>query len=185
MGSWREGSNPYERRVRRSIAFVDLSGFTAYTNRHGDAAAVEVLTHFRTALREVCAYHGIRIAKWLGDGAMIVGVHSEEVAEAMVDLHRAFAGPQAPLALRAGVASGQVILFEGDDYIGTSVNLAARLCDEAEPGQVLAPLSFLSSLMVNTDSVLVGAYTIPGFSEPIEVVSLSSPELAAASRSGE
>lgn len=168
------GSNPYERRISRSIAFVDLSGFTAYTDRNGDDAAVGVLAQFRTALREVCAHHGIRIAKWLGDGAMLVGVHDEEIAEALVDLQSLFAQLQAPLPLRAGIASGPVILFEGDDYIGNSVNLAARLCDAANPGQVLAPMTFLSSLMVNTEGTFVGEFVIPGFGHSVEVVELSS-----------
>lgn len=168
------GSNPYERRISRSIAFVDLSGFTAYTDRNGDDAAVGVLSQFRAALREVGAHHGIRIAKWLGDGAMLVGVHDEEIAEALVDLQQLFARLEAPLPLRAGLASGPVILFEGDDYIGNSVNLASRLCDLAKPGQVLAPLTFLSSLMVNTEGTFVGEFDIPGFTHPIEVVELSS-----------
>jgi len=168
------GSNPYETRVVRSIAFVDLSGFTRFTDAEGDSAAVVVLTQFRTALREVCARHGVRIAKWLGDGAMLVGVQAEEIAEALVDIEDLFDKLQSPLPLRAGVASGPVILFEGDDYIGRSVNLAARLCDRATDGQVLSPREFVSSLMVNTRATKVGTYEITGIAEPVDVVELSS-----------
>jgi class 3 adenylate cyclase len=42
------------------------------------------------------------------------------------------------LPVRAGIASGECLLFEGDDYIGRPVNLAARLSDQARPGQILA-----------------------------------------------
>ena len=41
--------------------------------------------------------------------------------------------------MRIGIATGRALLFEGDDYIGSAVNLAARLCDAAGPGEVLDP----------------------------------------------
>ena len=59
------------------------------------------------------------------------------MAEAIVDMEVAFQGEKRPWPLRAGLASGPVILFEGDDYIGKAVNMAARLCAVAKPGEVL------------------------------------------------
>ncbi len=164
--------NPYENRVVRTIAFVDLSGFTAHTQNNGDEAAVQALMFFRAATREVCARHGVRIAKWLGDGAMLVGVEAEDIAEAMTELSNLVAESASPLPLRAGIATGDVILFEGDDYIGSVVNLAARLADIAAAGQVLAPKDFVSAIMVNTQALPVGALDVKGFAEPVEVVAL-------------
>jgi class 3 adenylate cyclase len=43
----------------------------------------------------------------------------------------------APLKVRTGIATGEVLMFEGEDYIGTSVNQASRLCDAAEADEVL------------------------------------------------
>ncbi len=164
--------NPYEHRVTRTIGFVDLSGFTRYTQSEGDEAAVTALSFFRRVTREVCARHGVRIAKWLGDGAMLVGVEAEEIAETMTELRRLFSENDQPLPLKAGIATGPVILFEGDDYIGSIVNLASRLCDRAEPGQLLAPKDFVSAIMVNTDAISIGPVTVSGFPEPIEIVAL-------------
>lgn len=164
--------NPYENRVDRTFAFIDLSGFTHYTDTEGDGAAVQVLTDFRTRVREIAARHGVRIAKWLGDGAMLVAVDPEPLTEAIVDMEDAF--EDAPLGLRAGLSSGPVILFEGDDYIGTAVNLAARLCEEAEPGEVLAPASMISTLMVNTTATNIGERRIQGFKEPVALVRLDN-----------
>lgn len=165
--------NPYEHRVTRTIGFVDLSGFTRFTQREGDEAAVQELMFFRAATREVCARYGVRIAKWLGDGAMIVGVEAEETAETMTELRRLIdTNNDSSLPLRAGVATGAVILFEGDDYIGSMVNLAARLADIAKPGQLLAPAEFVSAMMVNTTATPLGAVEINGFPDPIEIVSL-------------
>ena len=164
--------NPYEHRVTRTIGFVDLSGFTKFTEEHGDEAAVLALKFFRDATREVCARRGVRIAKWLGDGAMLIGVMPEDLAETMTDLRTLYTEYDQPLALRAGVATGEVILFEGDDYIGSIVNLASRLADMAEPGQLLAPKEFVSAIMVNTEAISIGPVEVKGFNTPMEIVAL-------------
>jgi adenylate cyclase len=159
-------------RVDRTFAFVDLSGFTAYTDVEGDAEATHVLATFRAAVRELAAARAVRIAKWLGDGAMLVSVETEPAVEAIIDIERRIDESRSPLALRAGIASGPVILFEGDDYIGQPVNLASRLCDMAQPHEVLAPAAIMSSLMVNTKAVSIGPRRVSGFAQPIELVRL-------------
>jgi adenylate cyclase len=125
-------------RVERTFAFIDLCGFTAFTEAHGDERAVAVLGDFRSCVRQVASDHGVRVAKWLGDGAMFVSVDEQQLVETVLEIERHFDSIRAPLALRAGVSRGPVILFEGDDHIGTAVNLAARLCDIAQPHEVLA-----------------------------------------------
>ena len=160
-------------RVERTIAFIDLSGFTSFTDVQGDDRAVEVLSAFRSIVREIASARGVRIAKWMGDGAMLVGVEAEPLMEALVDIeHRSAAA--VPLALRAGVTSGPVILIDGDDYIGHAVNVASRLCDEAAPKEVLAPADAISALLVNTATEPIGPRDIPGLAQPVEVVRLSA-----------
>ena len=66
--------------------------------------------------------------------------------EAIVDMEEAFGRDDVPLSLRGGLASGPVILFEGDDYIGSAVNMAARLCDAARDVDVLMPTMHLDRL---------------------------------------
>jgi adenylate cyclase len=121
--------------VDRSFAFVDLCGFTAYTETNGSSVATQLLAAFRLAVRDIASRRGVRIAKWLGDGAMIVGVEPQPVLELLLEVeHRA---ANNSLALRHGVTFGKAILFEGDDYIGSVVNLAKRLCDAAAPHEIL------------------------------------------------
>ena len=161
-------------RVVRSFAFIDLSGFTRYTNTAGDGAAVEVLSTFRQTVREVCALRGVRVAKWLGDGAMLVAIEPEPAIEAMVDIEQRIDQIGSALPLRGGIARGPVILFEGDDYIGPAVNLAARLCDLAEPHEILAPDPMVSSMLVNTSSVPIGEREVRGLDEPVALVRLDA-----------
>ena len=125
------------RRVDRSFAFIDLSGFTDFVDGQGDEAAVTELQHLRSSVREVTPLFGVRVEKWLGDGCMLVGVDNEPLVAAVVAItlrHRR----HGRLPVRAGIATGPVLLLEGDDYIGQAVNLAARLCDLAGPREVLA-----------------------------------------------
>src|SRR3954451_16083133 len=123
-------------RVVRTFAFLDLCGFTAYTDAHGDNEAVAVLGRLRAGLRAEAESHGVRVTKWLGDGAMLSGVEAGAVITCAHQV-RAQVQAQGPLPLRGGICEGEVIMFEGDDYIGAAVNFAARLCDEAAAHQVL------------------------------------------------
>ncbi len=125
-------------RVDRAFAFIDLCGFTAFTERHGDERAVLVLAELRTALREVAARRGVRVVKWLGDGAMLSSTMPDALAALVVEVDHRMTTAIPSLAVRAGMDNGPVIMFEGDDYIGRPVNIAARLCDVAKPHEILA-----------------------------------------------
>jgi class 3 adenylate cyclase len=136
-------------RVHRNFAFVDVSGFTALTEHEGDEHAVDILTAFRTLLRDICSRRGVRIAKWLGDGAMLVCVETPPLLAAILELHYvvcAVSTPVQTVSIRSGITSGPVILMEGDDYIGHCVNVAARLCDLAQGGEALADASVVDHL---------------------------------------
>ena len=73
-------------RVPRTFVFVDLSGFTNYTAAFGDDAAGRLLSAFRTIVREIASDRGVRIAKWLGDGCMVVAVDQNDAIAFTLDL---------------------------------------------------------------------------------------------------
>lgn len=122
--------------VLRAFGFVDLAGFTSFTEEKGPHVATQELSSFREVVRRVAASRGVRVAKWLGDGAMIVGLEFGPTVATCVELAARWAS--SPVPMRGGVAIGPVLLFEGDDYVGPAVNLASRLCDIAPAGEVLA-----------------------------------------------
>jgi class 3 adenylate cyclase len=157
-------------RVERSFGFVDLCGFTRFTDTHGDDAAVQILTQFRSIVRETASDRGVRVAKWLGDGAMFVSPLAPPLLEMAIDLTRRADVLDLELPVRAGMSSGAVILFEGDDYIGGPVNLAARLCDLAEPRELLASAELAASVPVTVDYVDVGPVVVPGFVQRIDII---------------
>lgn len=161
-------------RVLRTFGFVDIGGFTAYSNAEGDDRAVEQLMQFRAIVRAVGSGTGIRVAKWLGDGAMLVGLEPVSLVSAILDIMRRMRHAELDLSLHAGAAQGLTILFEGDDHIGSTVNLASRLADEAGPWQVYAPVDTLPGL-TNSDAP-IGELSIPGFPDPVGVADLSRVE---------
>ncbi|MGZ4718336.1 MAG: adenylate/guanylate cyclase domain-containing protein, partial [Acidimicrobiales bacterium] len=129
--------------VDRSFAFVDICGFTAYCERSGEQPALELLIEFRQVVRDVVARRGVRVSKWLGDGVMIVSLEPAILAAACAEIELRCSAQG--LDTHAGIATGSVLLLEGDDYVGRTVNLAARLCDAAALGQTLTagPLTSL------------------------------------------
>jgi class 3 adenylate cyclase len=162
-------AEPANARVRRSFAFVDVRGFTALAEDHGDDAAVEALHAFRSCVRSACGHYGVRVSRWLGDGAMLVGVDTPQLVCAAFEIVKTDVDGSHRLRTGAGVAVGEVLVFEGDDYIGGNVNLAARLCDEARAGELLAARSIEADLPASLEMVAREPLSIPGFRAPVDV----------------
>src|SRR3954447_4632773 len=157
-------------RVNRWFAFVDLSGFTSFGDQFGDEASVRVLTLFRGAVRQIATDFGVRIAKWLGDGCMLVSVEPRQLVGAVCKPEALAHDLELPLALHGGCAGGAVILLEGDDYTGRSVNLAARLATAARPHEGLAPIDLTQYIPAGTPVEPAGMITVAGLHDPVEVI---------------
>lgn len=162
-------------KVERTFVFVDLSGFTKYTANHGDIAAGNLLTKFRAEVREVAAAWGIRVDKWLGDGCMIVSVDQDMAIGFALDMQKRCEDVCRPLTVRVGIATGEVLMFQGEDYIGTSVNLASRLCDAAEHNEVLICRADIQRLPLGVEEHNHDAVFLRGLGE-VEVVSLTAKD---------
>jgi adenylate cyclase len=160
------------RRVERSFGFIDLCGFCDFADAQGDDEAAAELRLLRSSVREITPLFRTRVDKWLGDGVMLVGVENKTLVASVVAIAEAHRS-RGRLSLRAGLACGDALLLEGDDYVGRPVNLAARLCDLAEPGQVLSCRDHLrlpSWVLVDQKTKL----EVRGFSEPVSVVTLTA-----------
>jgi len=120
--------------IVRTFGFVDLIGFTTYCDVAGPGNAQIALRSFRKLIRRICSQRGVRVSRWLGDGAMLVGVELGDVVACTLDIVSRM--QDGPLGVRGGVSTGPALLLDGDDYTGRAVNLASRLCDIAEAGTV-------------------------------------------------
>ena len=155
-------------RVQRTFAFVDLCGFTRFTEDHGDEAAVQVLAQLRMTLRAAAERRGVRVTKWLGDGAMLSGIDARAVVACVLEVRDSVA-VLAPLPLRGGIAGGEAIMFEGDDYVGAVVNVAARLAGRAKPNQILATAQVTGPMKGLVTMRPCTPLCVPGITRPIDV----------------
>jgi adenylate cyclase len=116
-----------------TVAFTDLEGFTSYTAREGDEAASHLLADHHREVGPIVRSRGGKIAKRLGDGLLLT---FPEPAAAVLACLELVAAEPAPLRLRAGAHRGEVVVTR-DDVIGHVVNVAARVAESAQGGEVL------------------------------------------------
>lgn len=124
-------------RVRKwTFAMVDLAGFTALTEAHGDDEAADLAVTF-TRLATMRLAPGDRLVKPIGD-AVLLASPSPTAGLTLVQALLADCAklPNFPVA-RAGLHHGPAVEREGDLF-GAAVNLTARVAGQAAGGQVLA-----------------------------------------------
>ena len=125
----------------RTVMFTDIVGSTEMCSRHGDEVAIAMLgVHDRIVREALAANHG-REVKHTGDGIM-AAFHSPACAvRGACQIQRGLTdhngnGAAHPVIVRIGITAGEPV-SQADDLFGSTVQLAARLCAQAEPGQIL------------------------------------------------
>ncbi len=162
--SGQPGDGPPEL-IRAGIGFVDLVGFTPLSRDLSSADLMELVEEFEQRAFDVAGKHGGQVVKSIGDEVMITGPDHATVLAIAVALVSGFADDP-EIRPCAGVTAGQVV-FRLGDYYGPLVNLASRLVDIAEPGEVLTDRGDSESDLISLRPA--GQRTLKGFDEPVEV----------------
>jgi adenylate cyclase len=170
------------------VVFVDLRGFTAFAETAEPEEVMNVLREYHAAMGEAILAHEGTLERFTGDGMMIFFNDPVPVADPQARAVRmALAMRQTVQALTTrwrklgheldfgvGIAQGYATIgaigFEGRwDYgaIGTVTNLAARLCGEARPGQILVSRRLYGALEALVDVEPVGELALKGFAKPV------------------
>ena len=123
------------------IAFVDVADFVAYTERHGDDAAIGVVNTLAEIVETAIRPCKGQLVKRLGDGFLLAFPSASQAIRAAVTIRdraikRRSSGSDFPLMVRIAVHAGEP-LVEQDDLLGHDVNLTARLLDQCAPGEVV------------------------------------------------
>jgi adenylate cyclase len=176
------------------VVFCDLRGFTAFAESSEPEEVMGVLREYHTALGELIFRYEGTLERFTGDGLMVFfndpiplddpANRAVEMALAMRDrvatLVDSWSRLGHDLGFGVGIAQGFATLgrigYEGRfDYaaIGTVTNLAARLCGEADGGQVLVSQRVFSAVDDVAVGEAVGPLTLKGFSRPIRVFEVS------------
>lgn len=125
----------------RTILFTDLVGSTSMTQRLGDTAAMGVLRAHDRMVRDALEQSGGSEVKHTGDGIMASFASASSAIESAISIQCAVAAnnedAEHPFEVRIGVSAGEPVT-EADDLFGSAVQLAARACDLAPAGSILA-----------------------------------------------
>jgi len=157
-GSSLEASAAALRDVRRTvtIVFTDVTGSTAMGERLDPESLRQVMSRYFAAMREVLERHGGTVEKFIGDAVVAVfgipTIHEDDalravraasgMREALATLNeRLLADVGVEIAMRTGVNTGDVVAgdptVDGSFVTGDAVNVAARLEQNAAPGEIL------------------------------------------------
>jgi DNA-binding NarL/FixJ family response regulator/class 3 adenylate cyclase len=120
-----------------TILFTDLVGSTSLFERRGDEEADALRREHFAALRHAIAEHGGREVKSTGDGLMVAFSSAVAAVRCAIEMQRATTGSRDELELSIGLDAGEP-LPEAEDFYGTPVIVASRLCDAAGPEEILA-----------------------------------------------
>src|SRR5207245_10851923 len=129
-----------------TVLFTDIVGSAALKTSQGDATAQGLVRGPFDLLRQRVESHGGREVKTLGDGLMATFVSPRSALTSAIAMQRALADgnlakpPEQQLQVRVGLNAGEAIR-EAGDLFGSTVEDAARICEMAAGGQILAYVS--------------------------------------------
>ncbi|HVL82320.1 MAG TPA: adenylate/guanylate cyclase domain-containing protein [Actinomycetota bacterium] len=119
-----------------TILFVDLASFTPLAQVHGDEVAADVLNRFDNLVRELVVPHEGAIVKQIGDAFMLTFREPVSALRFAIELDVAIGREWHFPAIRVGVHTGEV-LYRVGDYVGNTVNIAARVAALAQASEIL------------------------------------------------
>jgi adenylate cyclase len=177
------------------VVFCDLRAFTPFAETSEPEEVMEVLREYHAAIGSLVHAHGGTLERFTGDGVMVFFNDPVPVddpvdravrmalglRDAVQELAAGWRRAGWDLALGVGIAQGYATLgrigFEGRfDYaaIGSVTNLAARLCSDAEPWQVLVTERVLAAVEQLVESEPIGEVHPKGFSRVVRVYDVTA-----------
>lgn len=176
------------------VVFLDLRGFTSFTDTCEPEEVMAVLGEYHRAMGQLIMTHEGTLERFAGDGLMIffndpirLDNPAANAVKMALDMQQKFVALRAAwkkrgydLDLGIGIAQGYATLgaigFEGRwDYacIGSVTNLAARLCSEAKGGQILTNQKTLARIEDTTQAEALGELTLKGIVQPVKAFNVT------------
>jgi pimeloyl-ACP methyl ester carboxylesterase/class 3 adenylate cyclase len=179
----------------RKLAAILALDVVEYTRlMHEDAAGIlsALNTIYRSVVTPAVTTVGGRVAKLLGDGALIEFSSAGAALRCALRVQQEMRSPRPPyrflepIRLRAGLHAGDIVI-EGDDIFGEGVAIASRLQGAAQPGGILASRSFcdLAGSDIPVRMRREGLHSFKGLVQPIEVLSVDFTDATVAVRRAE
>ncbi|HSS36722.1 MAG TPA: hypothetical protein VLR93_10635, partial [Patescibacteria group bacterium] len=155
----------------RTFLIADVRGYTKYTDEFGDEAAGRLAARFAELVAEVVATRDGFLLELRGDEALVVFVSARQALRAAVELQDRFASAGLERGVGIGLDAGEAVPV-GDGYRGSALNLAARLCAQAGPGEIIASeaVIHLAARLDGISYVEPRSFRLKGLAEPIRAV---------------
>jgi class 3 adenylate cyclase len=169
--------------IARGFLFADLRGYSAWVERHGDQAASVLIGEYRELVRRAVAEHRGAEIKTEGDSFYVVfdspsmavkcGLRIVELAAAST------AAAGGPIPVGVGVHAGETVAT-GEGFIGSAVNVAARVCSQARAGELLVTdaVRSLTRTYLDVAFLALGRRRLKGISEPISLYRVTPGRVA-------
>jgi YVTN family beta-propeller protein len=159
----------------RTFLIADVRGYTLFTQERGDEVAAKLAKKFAELAREGVEGRGGSVIELRGDEALAVFTSPRQAIRAAVDLQQRFVDetlddPSLPLMVGIGLDAGEAVQVEGG-YRGGALNMAARLCGQAGPGEILATpeVVHLARAVEGVKYVDRGALHLKGMAQAVRV----------------
>ncbi len=164
----------------RAFLIADVRGYTRFTDERGDEAAARLAASFVSMAQAHVESRSGSLVEARGDEILAVFDSAREAIRSAVELQATLAtetarAPDLPLNVGIGIDAGEAVPL-GTGYRGRALNLAARLCARARPGEILITPE-LAHLVGSIDGIRFderGAVRLKGFSKPVNLVSVSA-----------
>ncbi|MEX2105853.1 MAG: adenylate/guanylate cyclase domain-containing protein [Solirubrobacterales bacterium] len=152
--------------VTVTLCFIDLTGFTRYTEEEGDIEALDVVENFVATVESTLPPEAT-IVKTIGDEVMVVSPDAASLTEWAVQFLGSFSQRPQP---RVGIHCGDAVYRDGD-YFGSQVNLAHRVVNRALAGEVLVTDRVAEAIEGREGLGLepIGSVSLKGFPVPTEL----------------
>jgi len=166
----------------KTFLIADVRGYTLFTQQRGDEAAAKLAARFAEIAREAVDDHGGSVIELRGDEALAVFDSPRQAVRAAVRAQERFveeteADSSLPLAVGIGIDAGEAVPLEAG-YRGGALNLAARLCGRAGPGEILASQAavHLARKVEGVRYADQGELHLKGLDDPVRVFRVISEE---------
>jgi class 3 adenylate cyclase len=167
----------------RGFLFADLRGYTAFGEAHGDRAAADLLDAYRILVRDEVARHAGAEIRTEGDSFYVVFASARDAVSCGLSIVEAAARystqhPEAPLRIGIGINAGETVQ-RGEAFVGSAVNLAARVCAQARAGEVLVTSTVRDVARGGSTLRFVprGVRRFKGISDRVPVFAVTATEL--------
>jgi class 3 adenylate cyclase/CHASE3 domain sensor protein len=180
-------------RKQLTILFADIRGFTAFSDAAEPEEVISLLNTYLSKMTDLVFKYEGTLDKFLGDGMLVFfndpvpqPDHAKRAVQMAMDMQerareigREWSLGDSPLSVGVGISTGYVTVGTiGSDHrmeytvVGTQVNLAARLVNVAEPGQIIISQRTCDLVRDLVDVTEVGPLTVKGFQKPVVAYSI-------------